>query len=243
LPDPAQGTHWTVGARMGLVSVPAGLLHAFVDGGRGTVGAAPGAFFSYQRGLFEVSGSIFWGDYRYGEEAIFDTAGDRNDPEFVVNDLSLLVFEADFVWAHWFTRWLAATYGAGLGLAVVLGEVRRTEATPPTGPYADVAERPTNGFVHCRYDPSDESWTTPFCEPMCDEESLANGTCPPRRSPSEGDDLLGFYDTKEDRIPPVLPWVNVLLGLRILPHPHFQVDLQAGFGVGFLFVSRLAYRF
>jgi len=96
--------------------------------------ARPGAFFSYQRGLFEVSGSIFWGDYRYGEEAIFDTAGDRNDPEFVVNDLSLLVFEADFVWAHWFTRWLAATYGAGLGLAVVLGEVRRTEATPPTGP-------------------------------------------------------------------------------------------------------------
>ena len=141
------------------------------------------------------------------------------------------------------TCWLAATYGVGLGLGVVLGEVRRTEATPPTGPYADGDETPTDGYVHCQYDPDDPRWTTPFCEPMCDEESLADGSCPPRALASEEGDLRGFYETKEDRIPPVLPWVDVLLGLRILPHPNFQIDLQGGFGVGFLFNAKLAYRF
>ena len=242
-PAPPEGTHWVVGARGGFVSVPSGLLHVFVDGGMDTTGAAVGAWFGWQRNSVEISGSVWWADYRYDEEVIFQTAGDRNDPEFVRNDLSLLTIGVDFLWSHWFTRWLSATYGFGLGLGVVLGEVRRTEATPPTGPYASIDEQPREGYVHCRYDPADPSWSTPFCEPMCSAESLADGSCPPRAAPSESGDLLGYYDTVEDRIPAVLPWINLLIGLRLLPHEHFQIDIQTGFGFGVMFLVRAAYRF
>jgi len=232
-----------VGVRGGFVAIPEGLLHVFVDGGRGKIGGMVGAYAAYQRNTLEVSLSLFWADYSYDEEVIFQTAGDRNDPEFVLNDVSLLTIGLDFLWAHWFTRWMAAIYGAGLGLSIVLGDVRRTEATPPTGPYASVDETPTQGYVHCRYDPADPTWSTPFCEPMCDEASLADGSCPPRESPSETGDLIGFYDTVEDRFPSVLPWIDIVLGLRFLPHEHFQIDIITGIGLGVLFDVRLAYRF
>lgn len=240
---PGEGRHWQVGVKGGFISVPAGILHVFVDGGTDKIGGAAGAYFAYQRNLLEISGSIWWADYSYDDEVIFQTAGDRNDPEFVTNDLSLLTINIDFVWAHWFTRWMAATFGTGLGLSVVLGEVRRTEATPPTGPYTDLGEPRVHGYVHCQYDAADPQWTTPFCEAMCTPETVRAGTCPPRTAPSETGDLLGYYDTVEDRIPSVLPWINFLIGLRFLPHEHFQIDIQSGFGLGILFFVRGGYRF
>lgn len=242
-PGPDEGRHWQVGVRGGFISVPAGILHIFVDGGTDKIGGAVGAYFAYQRNRLEISGSIWWADYSYDDEVIFQTAGDRNDPEFVTNDLSLLTINIDFVWAHWFTRWMAATFGTGLGLSAVLGEVRRTEATPPTGPYTDLDETRVQGYVHCRYDTADPQWSTPFCESMCTPEAVRNGTCPPRTAPSETGDLLGYYDTVEDRIPGVLPWINFLIGLRFLPHEHFQIDIQTGFGLGILFFVRGGYRF
>jgi hypothetical protein len=240
LPSPS---HWLVGARGGFVAVPQGFVRYFVDGGQDQLGGAVGVFAGYQRNAFEVTASVWWGDYSYDGEVIFEGPGDRNDPEFINNDLSLLVIEAQLVWAHWFTSWLGATVGAGLGLGVVLGEVRRTEATPPMGPYAGVDEVATDGFVHCRYDPADPQWSTPFCEPMCDATSLADGTCPPRPTSTDDDSFLGYYDSVEKGIPSVVPWLNLLFGIRLLPHPRLQVDLQTGLGLGFLFIAKAAYRF
>jgi hypothetical protein len=238
-----QGRGWQVGVRGGFVAVPAGLLHVFVDGGATKIGGAVGAYVVYQRNLLEISGNVWWADYSYDHEVIFQTAGDRNDPEFVSNGLSLITINVDFVWAHWFTRWMAATFGFGLGLSAVLGDVTRNEATPPTGPYTSTGEEPTDGYVHCRFDPADPSWSTPFCESPCTAESLAAGTCPPRASSEESGDLLGYYNDPEDRIPAVLPWINFLVGLRLLPHEHFQIDIQSGFGLGFVFLARMGYRF
>lgn len=238
-----QGRHWQVGVRGGFVAVPAGLLRVFVDGGETKIGGAVGVYVVYQRNLLEIAGNVWWADYSYDHEVIFQTAGDRNDPEFVTNGLSLVTINVDFIWAHWFTRWLAATYGFGLGISAVIGDVSRNEATPPTGPYTATGEEPTDGYVHCRFDPADPSWSTPFCESPCTPESLAAGTCPPRASSEESGDLLGYYDDPEDRIPAVLPWINFLVGLRLLPHEHFQIDLQSGFGLGFVFLARMGYRF
>jgi hypothetical protein len=238
-----QGRRWQVGVRGGFIAVPAGLLHVFVDGGETKIGGAVGAYVTYQRNLLEITGNVWWADYSYDHEVIFQTAGDRNDPEFVANGLSLITINVDFVWAHWFTRWMAATFGTGLGLSVVLGDVTRNEATPPTGPYTSTGETPTEGYVHCQFDPADPSWSTPFCESPCTPESLAAGTCPPRASSEESGDLLGYYDDAEDRIPAVLPWINFLVGLRFLPQEHFQIDIQSGFGLGFVFLARMGYRF
>jgi hypothetical protein len=53
----------------------------------------------------------------------------------------------------------------------------------------------------------------------------------------------GWYGEADDRIWPVYPWINLLLGLRFKAFRHLEINIDGGVGLGFLFGARVNYIF
>lgn len=207
---------WGIGFKAGAVFGPEYIQRLFLDGGTDVTGAAISVQATYRwRNNFDIVFNFGWFDYSFDGEELYFAAGDRNDPEFLSNSLSLLVLGVDFIWHHYFNKWLSLYYGAGIGMGIVLGEIVRTEATPPHSyPYADPLEEPQDGYVHC----SREHVGTTYCEDPSDPYAPE----------------IAFYNDKETRIPPVLPWFNLLIGMQFKVHRNVSIQAEGGFGIGWI---------
>lgn len=68
-------------------------------------------------------------------------------------------------------------------------------------------------------------------------------------SPGDGSDGLcendqdGYYNETDDRVWPVYPWINLLIGIRFKVFRHLEINIDGGVGLGFLFGARVNYIF
>lgn len=201
------------GALLKCIFIPSYILDWFGDYPSGEdgpfmVNPAAGASFTVRKNSFDIIASIWWAGYMSREFLYAETGEAQTDPEFIDNSLSLFLFTVDFMMSYDITPWFALEYGGGLGLGIVLGEVRRTEAMASGG-----------GWVPC---------TSPGSSGYCE-------------STSGDDDTRGYYNDLEDRVPPVIPWVNILLGARFKVHKNVSINIDGGLGVGWVLGLRVNY--
>ena len=53
----------------------------------------------------------------------------------------------------------------------------------------------------------------------------------------------GYYNSADDRLWPVYPWINLLIGVRFKVFRHLEINVDGGVGLGFLFGARVNYIF
>lgn len=112
-----------------------------------------GAEFTYRKDSFDITTAIWWAGLGWDGRISFKEKGeDANSWEVVQNTMSTVLISGDFIWSSPITDWFAITYGAGIGIGIPIGEIRRDEAridqdpigtVPCEGPLED--QDPPNG--------------------------------------------------------------------------------------------------
>jgi hypothetical protein len=152
-------------------------------------------------------------------------------------DFSLITMDAAFVSRQYFSRYFGIHYGAGLGLAVVRGQILRTSATcdPATG-QCHVQINQVNSSagkpdVHCGH----------AGEAACTETDLRNSEGQVNQVPPS-DNAHRFV---ENSIPGAIPIINLLFGLDF-PIPDakgLEFRLEGGFFDAFFLGGTMGYVF
>lgn len=188
-----------------------------IEGGGDYDNSGTGLSFTYRRNNFGVTANAFWNQAR-GEGFYRETNDPRTETEYVLADLGVVFFTAEFMWSVPIVDWFAIELGFDLGFGVVYGSVTRTEAYE-SSPGAD-DWRPCQG-------PGDPS-SGLYCEP-------AGGQ-------------YGFQETNwlgNGNIPVIVPWISVPhIALRFKPIRQLQIRIDGGWGIYNFFVGgSLAYGF
>ncbi|MBW2278196.1 MAG: hypothetical protein JRF63_11930 [Deltaproteobacteria bacterium] len=111
-----------------------------------TMGA--GAEFTYRKDSFDITTAIWWAGLGCDGGISFKESGeDANSWEVVQNSMSTVLISGDFIWSSPITDWFAITYGAGIGIGIPIGEIRRDEAyaASPRTPCPGVTPQPNDG--------------------------------------------------------------------------------------------------
>jgi len=88
-----------------------------------------GAEFTYRKDSFDITTAIWWVGLGWDGRISFKESGeDANSWEVVQNTMSSILISGDFIWSSPITDWFAITYGAGIGIGIPIGEIRRDEA-------------------------------------------------------------------------------------------------------------------
>jgi hypothetical protein len=150
------------------------------------------------------------------------------DTDFVqFRGLALYALDVSFVWHTMFNNWFGVHYGAGVGVAIVGGQILRTSSTGCTDENA-------GDLSQCRPQGVD-------CGPNgCNEQQL-NAT-----SLNPGvDDPTNPKRFRESSVPPILPIVHVVAGVDFrLPQVRgWEARLEGGFYDAFYMGGGIAYTF
>jgi hypothetical protein len=98
-----------------------------------------GAEFTYRKDSFDITTAIWWVGLGWDGRISFKESGeDANSWEVVRNSMSTLLISGDFIWSTPIKDWFAITYGAGIGIGIPLGEIRRDEARINESPIGTV---------------------------------------------------------------------------------------------------------
>jgi hypothetical protein len=186
----ADRARFGVGARLRYVFMPESILEAFVEDAPSGVGRAGfGIELLRRKGNFDIVVAIEYEGIA-PEDGLFLEKGDvpgqpGQNPDLVeFEGFALLGVDASFIWHQRIAPRVDLRYGAGIGIAAVLGDIFQT----------DTACVPGGGIESCMPDPS---------------------------APQQHD--------KAENVPPVVPLVNVLVGLRTEIQPRWYVNLEGGF--------------
>lgn len=223
--------YFMIGGLFRYIFFPSYLLEPFGDFPDGAkkpfaINPAGGASFIARKNKLDIVASLWWAGYMtnpflYAENGEADT-----DPEFIDNSLSLLLITTDFFYTVEIRSWIGFIFGGGLGLGIVLGEIRRTEAIP--------LRTAINGnYEYEGEGEGDREWVR--CKQYND-----SGFC---ELPTGDPDSRGYYNDREGRVPPVVPWLNILIGMRFKPIHHLTIHIEGGFGIGWLTGIRVYYVF
>jgi hypothetical protein len=204
--DPSK-TYLFIGARYRNVMIPEFVQHLFADGGSGLYAHTPGLEFGIRKAGFEYQLFTMLGLYNLSDVP-FKGSSDASDAwEIIDANYKILYLGADFMWStDDFTPGLSLTYGAGVGLGLVLGDLNRVQAFP-TG-----AESDPSSYVRCesQNDPRDPG--ARFCNENNEhygdyvEPSWANGGSSPL----------------------IFPWLAGQIGLRYKAHRNFVAHVELG---------------
>lgn len=209
--DPDQ-TYLFAGVRYRLQMVPKAVQNWFAEGGETLWVHTPGIEFAIRKDRFEYNIFGMLGMYSMTDVPFKGNTDVELAWETITANYNVLFLGSDFMWSTKdFTPGLALTYGAGIGLGIVFGEMTRTQAYPdangnyvpcvgvgnpivpgPGGQYCDNVNNHYDGYV---------------------EPSWANG----------------------GSSPVVFPWIAGQLGLRYKAHRNFVGRLELGFTVTSLF--------
>ncbi len=149
----------------------------------------------------------------------------REDTDFVqVRDIALLGADVSFVYRFTFTDYVGVRFGAGLGLAKVLGEVLRISN------WSNCTAENAGDERACRPKICPESGCTERM--LKDSEGLDGGPDDPKRF-------------REDGVPGAFPIVNLNAGVdfRLPELPGFEARIEGGFYDAFFLGLGLAYVF
>lgn len=200
-----------IGLRYRGIVIPKFILDGFLDGAESLYVNAIGPEFALRRNGLEMNFASWFAFYSMDDTPLKA----KNDPAeswgIVSADLKAWYFTVDITGSQELRPGLAVTFGGGVGLAAVFGEIIRSEAYPPFTNPAD----PTNGgFTKCPVGYE----VAPYCSndtpTNYSEPSWVNGGSKP----------IAF------------PWLALQTGLRYKPHRKFASRLELGVSLtGFFF--------
>lgn len=210
-------TYMFIGARYRNVIIPKFVQNLFSDGGEGLYAHTPGLEFAIRRDKFEYQLFAMLGLYNL-EDVPFKGKSDENDAWEIINaNYKILYLGADFMWStDEFTPGLSLTYGAGVGLGFVFGDLGRVQAYPADGQgnFAPGEAGNPDSYRECTA-PNNPTGTAAFCQ--------ATG---------DGADHYGSYTepTWADggSSPLVFPWMAANIGLRYKAHKNFVGRVELG---------------
>lgn len=130
--DPKR-SYFFVGAAWRYVIMPAFVLEWFMEAAP-TI-ATSGSFFGefgYRKNNFQVTAEVGWMKWNF--KGPFQLSGDPpEDTEWLRAKFNLLMATATVTWSTAFTDWMAVEYGIEGGLAVLTGNLTRSEAYKKNG--------------------------------------------------------------------------------------------------------------
>jgi hypothetical protein len=227
-PSRAPNVSYGTGVRLRWVSVPKWMLNLFTKKNVPLSSYAVAGEFYRRKGEFDFILGLGYQNMSppdgnwlgKGHDATFDT-------DYVqFKGLGFVGIDASFVWHTFFTDWFGMHYGAGLGLGIVTGHMLRT----------------SNGEGCTEANAGDYTKCHPIgvtCPPSgCTDASLAAlGTGP--------DDAGNPHRFVDPNVPPVLPIVNVVVGVDFrLPQVRgWEAKLEGGFYDAFFLGGGVGYTF
>ena len=214
-------TYYFIGARYRHTFLPKWMLNLFVDGGPSVVSIPSfGVEGGFRKDGFDIIGAITYADYGmptfpFKGKSEADTAYER-----VTSNLKLINLSVDFLWGTDFSPKFSFQYGATAGLAIVLGDLHRNQAKPPTG----TSPSDPNGYVDC---PPEERGKSAYCDDSNDH--YGNYT-----------DASWFNGGKKPNLYPIF---GPMIAFRYKPVKQFVARLDGGFNLfsGFFFGLGLSY--
>jgi hypothetical protein len=228
-PERAPNVSYGVGLRLRWVSVPAWMLNLFTKKNVPLSSYSTAAELFRRKGEFDFIFSIGYQNMSpddgnwlgKGHDATFDT-------DYVqFKGLGFVGLDLSFVWHTFFNDWFGMHYGAGLGIGFVTGKILRTSNNPDI-----CTEQNAGNFTECYPKRA-------ICPASgCTDASLAAlGT-----GPDDPNDPHRFTDPN---VPPVLPIVNVLVGVDFrLPRVRgWEAKIEGGFYDAFFLGGGVGYTF
>jgi len=196
----ASADQWFVGAQWRQLIIPAFVQQVFLDEAP-TVFQPTFQIVATKRNSENFSLVFGLGYASYAFDGLYRAKGDPvEDTEWLESNLGLLHGTVSALWATKLNDMLDFEYGIGGEIGVVLGELRRTEATRSSG-----------------------SWRA------CDGPGLPDFTyC--GAGPVAYDEKGEHYNVVEKRIPPVFLLPTLFqAGLRITPTPEVAIKIEAAY--------------
>jgi hypothetical protein len=227
-----------VSARLRWVSVPKFMLNPFTKQNVPLSSWATGFEFFRRKGNFDLIASF---SYINLSPPDGNWLGDRHDAAVDTDlvqfrGLALYGLDVSFVWHTRFTDWFGMHYGAGIGVGIVGGKILRTSNANcteenagdlsqchPVNPAAPTPGQP--GYVRCT-------------STGCNEQDLA-------ALPRAMDSSVTPSRFAEPNVPPVLPIVNLVVGMNFrLPQLRgWEAKIEGGFHETFFLGGGIGYTF
>ncbi len=214
--EPEGMRFWMVGARWRMIMVPRWLLDAFMD--FPSDGILPRSVIVNQAGGLEFT-------TLKDNFAIIGSiwwAGYSSHGEFIANETGETQ-DPEFIDSNLQALWFTASFmynvmftdwvGMNFGASLGLGVVLHGQVTRHA---ADTET--TDGYIRC----DDEGDPSGMCEPV---------------------DENGHYNSREDGVWPVFPWIDIMMGFRFKVFRHLEINVEGGVGLGFIFGARVNYIF
>jgi hypothetical protein len=197
-------TYLFIGARYRNVMIPEFVQHLFADGGKGLYAHTPGLEFGIRKGGFEYQLFAQLGLYNL-TDVPFKGSTDANDAwEIIKANYKIMFLGADFMWStDEFSPGFSMTYGAGVGLGLVFGDLNRVQAYPTGDPndpssYRRCTDKGVPNAAFCNF--NNDHYGN-YVEP-----SWANGGSSPL----------------------IFPWIAGQVGLRYKAHKNFVAHTELG---------------
>ncbi len=197
-----------VGARYRAVIVPTFIQGLFADGGETLVSHTPGLEFGIRKDAFEYNLFLQMGIYSASDVPFKGSSDDNTAWEILDFDYNLFFLGSDFMWStDEFAPGLSMTYGAGVGLGLVTGELIRTQAHPASrGQEGD-----PDSYTRCTDVGQPSNWAD-FCG---DDNDHYNGYVEPSWADGGSSPLI-------------FPWIAGQIGLRHKVSRNFVYRIEIG---------------
>jgi hypothetical protein len=224
----APNVSYGVGARLRWVSVPKWMLNLFTKKNVPLSSYAVAGEFYRRKGEFDFILSIGYQNMSPPDGNWLGKNHDASiDTDYVqFKGLGFAGVDLSFVWHTFFNDWFGMHYGAGLGLGIVTGHMLRTSN------FSGCTEANAGDYTKCHPIGAD-------CPPSgCTDASLA------ALGPGPDDPQMPHRFTDGD-VPPVLPIVNVVVGVDFrLPRVRgWEAKLEGGFYDAFFLGGGVGYTF
>lgn len=202
----------SLGLRYRGLVLPKAVLNAFIDGGETVYVHGFGPELAIRDENVEYIFSVWLALYGMGPVAIKGTSDAEEAWEIVESDMKSLYVTFDHLWHAPLTAGLELSYGGGVGLGFIFGDLKRTQANLPAGATAGDAD----AYVPCTAQgiPNDI---------YCDDINEHYGDY------SEPNWFNGGAK------PALFPWLTGQIGLRYQPHEKLVTRLDLGIGTSGLF--------
>lgn len=181
-----------------------------------------GLEYTYRTDGFSVVVNGLYSDF--GGVGAFKPKGDPDDEtEIWESDISMLWLHASLLWSTEFNKYVALEYGVGVGVGLVLGDLKRTEAT-------------FDGTQWRKCNEATERGVAMYCDATSAEDGEDGGHYNVTAT-------KWLDDGGGNAVPNVWPWLALPhLALRIKPIKQLQIRVEGGFNVwGFFYGASLSY--
>ena len=230
-PDPAAfKPSYEVGLRARYLMMPKAFMQ-FLDNGTSLNSASLGAEFVYRRRTFDIVTSVDFSFTSLPDGNFLAPDHDASlDTHYVqFQNMNFVSADVSFIWYRDILPWLELRWGLGVGLGVVLGDVLITNNS--TNCTAATAGDQTKCYP-----------ISPTVGPIMLNQKDTESKLKQTEDPKKTDVAQDPHRHKVD-VPPVLPVVNALFGVRFKFHKHVSGQLEMGFRDAFFLGAGVHYLF